>query len=332
MIAAGMPRAIADGGLHVARLFGRNPVAAPVDLVGRTFVVTGASPGSLGYEVARTLASWGGEVVATCVRDPAALERALREDVTARGGGSATAERLDLSDRGSVEAFARRCEDRFAGALHVLINNAGILKGMFARRREPKYAPDGQEIHWRTNYLGAFHLTRLLLAMLEGAARESGDARVVNVASHQHVRARNDQLFESTADRNSWDAYGLSKLAMVHMSTELHRRHGFAGDFRAVALHPGTVYTNMIADGFASDPRLRILRPVLQRLASRVLLTPEAGAQTVVWCATASCVQGGRYYERCALARPSAALLDEQAGARLWDASVRWADSHASAP
>ena len=325
MTAAGMPRAIADGVHHVGRLFGRKPLAPPADLVGRTFVVTGASPGSLGYEVARTLASWGGDVVATCVRDPATLERALRYDVTARGGGSAIAERVDLADRGSVAAFARRCEDRFAGKLHVLVNNAGILKGMFARRREPKYAPDGLEIHWRTNYLGAFHLTRLLFPMLERAARESGDARVVNVASHQHVRARNDQLFEPTAAGNSWDAYGLSKLAMVHMCAELHRRHGAAGDFRAVALHPGTVYTNMIADGFASDPRLRIL-PVLQRLARSVLLTPEAGAQTVLWCATASCVEGGGYYERCAAARPSAAVLDQEAGARLWEASAQWAD------
>ena len=329
MIAAAMPRAIVDGVVHVGRLFGRKPVAPPADVVGRTFVVTGASPGSLGYEVARTLALWGGDVVATCVRDPATLERALREDVPGRGGGSATAERVDLADRGSVEAFARRCEDRFAGKLHVLINNAGILKGMFAGRREPECAPDGLEIHWRTNYLGAFHLTRLLFPMLEGAARESGDARVVNVGSHQHVRARNDQLFEPNAARDSWDAYGRSKLAMVHMCAELHRRHGSAGDFRAVALHPGTVYTNMIAEGFASDHRLGFLRPVLERLARRVLLTPEAGAQTVLWCATAPSVEGGGYYERCASARPSAAALDQEAGARLWEASARWADSHA---
>lgn len=291
------------------------------------FVVTGASPGSLGYEVVRTLASWGADVIATCVRDPATLERALRDDVAARSGGSAIAERVDLADRGSVEAFARRCEDRFAGKLHVLINNAGILKGMFAGRREPERAPDGLEIHWRTNYLGAFHLTRLLFPMLERAARQNGDARVVNVSSHQHVRARNEWLDEPTAARDSWAAYGLSKLAMVHMCAELHCRHGSAGDFRAVSLHPGTVYTNMIADGFASDQRLRILRPVLQGLARRVLLTPEAGAQTVLWCATAQGVQGGGYYERCAAARPSAAALDQEAGALLWEASARWADS-----
>ena len=309
---------------NTARLFRPAPTALPVDVTGRAFVVTGATPGSLGYEVARMLARWGGQVVATCRRDPVVMERSLDDDLAGVPGvGSVTARRLDLADRDSVEAFARFTEEHFAGRLHVLVNNAGILEGMFAGR-EPQYAPDGVEIHWRTNYLGAFHLTRALLPLLTRAARDSGDARLVNVSSHQHVRARNAQLFEPTGSRNSWDAYGLSKLAMVHMSGELHRRHGTAGDFRAVSLHPGTVFTNMIADGFASDPRLRILRPVLHRLARRMLLTPEAGAQTVLWCATAPEVQGGGYYERCAVASPSAEVLDEDASARLWEDSARW--------
>lgn len=301
-------------------------MAPRVDVTGRTFVVTGATPGSLGYEVARMLARWGGQVVATCRRDPVAMERSLSDDLAAvPGAGGMTAQRLDLADRDSVEAFARFTEEHFAGRLHVLINNAGILKGMFADR-EPRYAPDGVEIHWRTNYLGAFHLTRVLLPLLTRAAQDSGDARLVNVASHQHVRARNDQLFEPTG-RKSLDAYGLSKLAMVHMSGEPHRRYGAAGDFRAVALHPGTVDTNMIADVLASDPRLRIVRPVLRPLVRRVLLTPAEGAQTVLWCATAPGLQGGGYYERCAPARPSPEVLDEDVGARLWEASMQWTDS-----
>ena len=308
------------------RLFRPAPTAPPVDVTGRTFVVTGATPGSLGYEVVRMLARWGGQVIATCRRDPGAMERSLNDEVeVAPGGGSVAARRLDLADRDSVLAFARFAEEHFAGRLHVLVNNAGILKGMFAGR-EPRYAPDGVEIHWRTNYLGAFHLTQVLLPLLTRAARDSGDARLVNVASHQHVRARNDQLFEPTGQK-SLDAYGLSKLAMVHMSGELHRRYGAAGDFRAVALHPGTVDTNMIADVLASDPRLRIVRPVLRPLVRRVLLTPAEGAQTVLWCATAPGVQGGGYYERCAPARPSPEVLDEDTGARLWEASVQWTDS-----
>ena len=114
---------------QTARLFRPAPTAPPVDVTGRTFVVTGATPGSLGYEVARMLARWGGQVVATCRRDPAAMERSLADEVAAApGGGSVAARRLDLADRDSVEAFARFAEEHFAGGLHVLVNNAGILK------------------------------------------------------------------------------------------------------------------------------------------------------------------------------------------------------------
>ena len=303
------------------RLFRTPTLASKVDLAGRTFVVTGATPGSLGYEVVRTLALCGGEVVATCRRDPEELERALSDSAH---DGRVDVQRLDLADRRSVEAFADWCGKRFGGRVQVLVNNAGILKGMLAGRQGALRAPDGVEVHWRVNYLGTAHLTQLLLPMLIGAAREGGDARLVNVSSQLHRRGRNDQLFEPTQHLDSWAAYGRSKLAIVHMSTELHRRYGGAGNFRAVALHPGTVYTNMIAEGLTSGERLRSFRPLLDRLASSVLLSPAQGAQTVLWCATAPSVQSGRYYERCAAVRPSADALDEAVGARLWETTERW--------
>jgi NAD(P)-dependent dehydrogenase (short-subunit alcohol dehydrogenase family) len=39
--------------------------ATAVDLTGRTVLVTGATPGSLGFETARALAAWGARVVVT---------------------------------------------------------------------------------------------------------------------------------------------------------------------------------------------------------------------------------------------------------------------------
>ena len=55
---------------------------------------------------------------------------------------------------------------------------------------------DGIEVHWRTNYLGAFHLTWALLPLLQQAGLESGDARVVNVSSGLHDRVGNAALFD----------------------------------------------------------------------------------------------------------------------------------------
>ena len=93
----------------------------------------------------------------------------------------------------------------------MLVNNAGILKDVLSRWRTPELSADGIEIHWRTNYLGTFHLTSLLLPMLIESGRASGDARVLNVTSHQHARGRNERLFATTHRYNSWDAYGQSK-------------------------------------------------------------------------------------------------------------------------
>ena len=102
-------------------------------------------------------------------------------------------------------------------------------------------AEDGREIHWRTNYLGAFHLTWALLPLLQRSGLESGDARVVNVTSGLHDRVGNEDL----PLYHSWDAYGLSKLAMIHMACEIERRFGETYNLHAVALHPGVVMTNL---------------------------------------------------------------------------------------
>ena len=59
-----MPRTLAKSVNHLWRLCARKPMAERVDMAGRSVIVTGASPGSIGYETARILASWGARVVA----------------------------------------------------------------------------------------------------------------------------------------------------------------------------------------------------------------------------------------------------------------------------
>ena len=314
---------VRNGLLHTFHLLTPKPWARRADLSGRRMVVTGASPGSLGYETARTLAAWRASVVVTALDDPAGLESTLRRRLRADGrdGDRVTARRLDLRDPGSVADFARWYADEHA-ALHVLVNNAGILRDPLGRWREPQLSADGLEIHWRTNYLGTFQLTAALLPLL----LRSGDARVVNVASHQHTRGRNARLFAPADRYHSWDAYGQSKLALVHLAAELQRRYGGDGFLRAVALHPGSVYTNMVARGIAASPRIAPVRTLAAPLAALVLLNPAQGAQTAIHCATAAEVRGGAYYERCAPAQPSPDALDETAAARLWERSREWLD------
>ena len=113
-----------------------------------------------------------------------------------------------------------------------------FTKTFSAPRRKPPTTKDGFEVHWRTNYLGTFHLTTLLLPCLKQGGLGSGDARVVNVSSRLHDRVNNTDLFNDRDDYNSWDAYALSKLALIHLSFEIDRRFASEYSLRSVALHP----------------------------------------------------------------------------------------------
>ncbi len=319
------------------------PMAQRVDMSGRKVIVTGATPGSIGYQVARTLAAWGAEIAVTCPRNSAAAREALLRDVPAAGrrpnGVDAhrldladagdrpkriEARRLDLADTRSVADFADWYREMSGGRLDVLINNAGILRDVLWRWRERRVSADGFEIHWRTNYLGTFHLTRLLLPMLLESGRRSGDARVINVSSHQHDKGSNDRLFEPPDRLDSWTAYGQSKLALIHHAFELQRRYAAEGNLRSAALHPGSAYSNMTF-GWQDEPRLlRRTKRLITPLAPLILLTPAQAAQTTIHCATNPHLEGGHYHERCAKAEPIPEARDEAASRRLWEEADRW--------
>ena len=321
---------------HLARMFLRKPMAAPVDMTGRHVIVTGASPGSLGYETARILAGWGAKVVATRVRNVAPMEASLKDDLRKRSAdeNNITAHALDLRDPDSVNGFVTWYRDKHQGKLHVLVNNAGIFKKTLTQPRKPPSTEDGVEVHWRTNYLGAFHLTWALLPLLQRSGLESGDARVVNVSSGQHDRVGNEDLFDEGPRQgdsrqgepryHSWDAYGKSKLAMIHMAFEIERRFAESHNLHAMAVHPGVVMTNLTLPQAFRGRIGKALYRISSALTSLVLLSPNAGAQTFVMCASTKSIQGGKYYERCAIAEPSADSHDADASKRLWDLSEKW--------
>jgi hypothetical protein len=60
-------------------------------------------------------------------------------------------------------------------------------------------------------------------------------------------------------------------------------------------------------------------------LARPFLLSPEQGAATVIYLATAPEVEGvsGRYFAKCAEVAPSAAAQDDSLARRLWEVSAR---------
>jgi len=307
------------------RRFVTSAYAEPVDLTGKQIIVTGASPGSLGFETARTLASWGASVVITTRSNTDAALDALRErlqyaDARQRIDGHA----LDLSYSDSVASFVRWFVERHGERLDVLINNAGIHLDLLSRWTEPRLTDDGFEIQWRTNYLGSAHLTHLLLPLLKKTGQATGDARIVNVVSHLHVKGSNDDLFERTRPYNSWTAYGNSKLALMHMTNELQRRYAEDSHVQAYCLHPGSVFTRVADKGLEGTGAIEKVRSALSPVEAFFLKTPEEGAQTQIHNATHPRLPGGLYYEDCRPAEASKDTEDTGVAARLWAETEAW--------
>jgi NAD(P)-dependent dehydrogenase (short-subunit alcohol dehydrogenase family) len=231
---------------------------------------------------------------------------------------------LDVASAASVRDFVSWYERDHGDRLDVLINNAGIHLDLMSDWKEPRLSPDGFELQWRTNYLGAFQLTLGLLPALRATAARTGDARVVNVASQLHRKASNADLFTPHTPYDSWVAYGASKLAMVHMAFELERRFGAEG-LHGYVLHPGSVFTNVADTGLAGHAALSRVRGWLAPVERWFLLTPAEGAVTSLHCATQPGLEGGRYYTAAKPARASLEADDAAAAAHLWDASTHFA-------
>ena len=96
-------------------------VVEGVDLAAKRAIVTGGSSG-IGIETARALAS-AGAAVTLAVRDTVAGERTAAHIAATTGNERVDIRRLDLADPASVGAFVAG----WAGPLHLLVNNAGVM-------------------------------------------------------------------------------------------------------------------------------------------------------------------------------------------------------------
>jgi NAD(P)-dependent dehydrogenase (short-subunit alcohol dehydrogenase family) len=268
------------------------------DLEGKVYVVTGANTG-IGRVAAEELARRGGEVVLAGRSEErtAPVVEAIRRSTPA---ARASFLLLDLADLDSVRAAARAFLARGL-PLHGLVNNAGMA-GVRAVSRE------GIEITFATNHLGPFLFTNLLVERM----KESAPARIVNVSSRAHYRARAidwDALRAPARSTAGLDEYSVSKLANVLHAKSLARRLAGTG-VTTYALHPGVVATDI----------WRELPWGLRHLAKAFMISPEKGARTTLHCVASPQVAGetGLYYDDCKPRRPSRAADDAALAEELW--------------
>lgn len=272
--------------------------------VNKVAVVTGATSG-IGKYTAIGLARQGMTTVLAC-RDQARAKSVVDEVRTMADNDAVESISLDLADLQSV----RRCADEILGRfdrLDVLVNNAG---GIWSPRRQ---TAQGLEMTFGVNHVGHVALTLLLTERL----RSSSPSRVVVVSSVAHWMAFGGMRFDDLqAERHyrSFDVYARSKLANILFTRELARRLAGSG-VTANAVHPGPVRS-----GFGMDGDLRGLTGLGNRLIRPLEITPEAGAATSIYVASApelAAVTGG-YFARCRPSRVAPWGRSDADAERLW--------------
>ena len=293
-----------------------NDVIKGIDLKGKVAIVTGGNTG-IGLETTKTLAADGATVIVPARNIEKALENL-------KGIDNVEIEAMDLMDAGSIDDFVEKFLES-GRALHLLINNAGIM--WVPLRRDAR----GIESQLATNYLAIFQLT----AGLWPALKKADGARVVNVSSQGHQFAPFD--FEDPnflhRDYETLQGYGQSKTAVNLFSVELDNRAKAFG-VRAYSLHPGAIGGTELAReaplelfqkmGLADEDGT-IFPEVLASLK-----TIPQGAATTVWCAVSPQLNdiGGVYCEDVEIASIASGdgitagvkpySIDESNAKRLW--------------
>ncbi len=267
-------------------------------------LVTGANAG-MGKVIATELARQGATVVMVA-RNHRKGEEARAEIAEVTGNSSVDLLVADLSSQQSVRQLAQAFQQRYAH-LHVLVNNAG------AHIQQREVSVDGIEMNLAINHLSAFLLTDILLDMM----RSSAPARIVNVASNAMTKSINVDDLQSKQTFVPFDVYGQAKLAMVMCGYALARRLTGTG-ITVNALHPGFTATNIIAN--VAPP---IARPFVG-IIKRFLQTPEQGAQTALYLATSSEVEGvtGKYFIKSKQTPSVPISYHEVLQERVWDISA----------
>jgi NAD(P)-dependent dehydrogenase (short-subunit alcohol dehydrogenase family) len=271
---------------------------------GKVCLVTGATSG-IGLVTAQALAQQGATVVVVgrqAERGVATVRRMVQET------GNPRVELLlaDLSVQAQVRQLAAEVQQRFT-RLDVLVNNAGAL---FMQRNQ---SLDGIEMTFALNHLGYFLLTSLLLDTLKASA----PARVVNVSSNAHRSGAMDFADPQGQRRYSgWRAYCQSKLANLLFTYELARRLEGTG-VTVNAVHPG-----FVATGFGRNNRGVFGLGI--RIAQLTALSPQQGAETLIYLATSPEVEGvtGKYFVKQRPVASSRASYDQAAAQRLWQLST----------
>lgn len=287
-----------------------NRLSGDVRADGKTIIITGANRG-IGRTTAIDLARRGANLILAC-RNLESGTKVAEEIKSETGNQSVAVLPLDLSSFQSIKSFADTIKEK-EDKIDVLINNAGIYGD-----GERKLTQDGNELHFQSNHLGPFLLTRLLVPKLKATT----PSRIVNVSSEAHRLNRSIDLDDVNFEKkySPYTCYCVTKLENILFTNYL------AGELKdsgvtVNCLHPGTIETDLLNNSAFNKYFYRWLGPLKRFL----LRTEEEGAQTTIYCALEPTLENisGKYFDNCQEKRTTNLAMDLSLAKKLWDISEK---------
>jgi NAD(P)-dependent dehydrogenase (short-subunit alcohol dehydrogenase family) len=258
-------------------------------LEGKAIFITGCSSG-IGIETARAFFATGATLYLTA-RNLEKVNAALPDLIV-----SERVHILEL-DLGSLDSV-RTCANDFLSRskkLNLFIANAGTMAS------PEGHTKDGFETQFGTNHLAHFLLFNQLKPILLASSSSEFNSRAIFLSSigHRIAEPKLDNL-NLEGEYNEWSAYGASKTAAIWTANQIDRLYGPVG-LHSFAVHPGAIDTDL--QRHLSD---EVKRAVVTDELVRLYQTPQQGAATTVWAATAKALEGvgGKYLEQCQVSKP----------------------------
>lgn len=147
------------------------------EIKGKTILVTGPSPGSIGAVFAEAVAQAGPALVILAGRNPAKIQPVADNIKQTKPEVEVRILTLNLGSLADVRKAASEVNSwDDLPAIDVLLNNAGIMAANYAT------SPDGIESQFATNHIGVFLFTNLIIKKILAAK----NPRIVNVSSSGH--------------------------------------------------------------------------------------------------------------------------------------------------
>ncbi|KAK7704850.1 hypothetical protein SLS64_008198 [Diaporthe eres] len=241
--------------------------AAAKRLEGKTVVITGASSGigrSTAFEFARTAPQNNLKLILTARRVDTLNQIAADIKKEVGEGVKVLPVKLDVSNPEEVRQFVPNLPAEFKD-IHVLVNNAGLVKGM---AKAPEIAEEDVNVMFATNVTGLINMTQAILPIFK--QRPNGGAGdIINIGS--------------IAGREPYPGGSIycATKAAVRSFTDALRKELLATRIRVIGIDPGQVETEFSVVRFYGD----------KAKADAVYagvdpLTPDDIAEVIVFSAT----------------------------------------------